>query len=570
MFINKNFLKKHRTVGAILLLSVIISALFAFNRDDRNFKINKGLDIYYSLFRELNLFYVDSIDPEKLIKTSIDDMLESLDPYTTYIPESDMEDFKFMTTGEYGGIGALIGQRKSQVIISDPYEGMPAQLSGLKAGDILLEIDGKKLEGLKVSDVSDKLKGVPETKFSLKVERPGEKKPLAFDITRKKIVISPVPYYTLLENNVGYIRLTSFTDKASFEVKKALLELKERKATSIIFDLRSNPGGILDEAVDIVNLFTDKGQIVVTTRGKVKQWDKEYLSTKQAIDTDIPLVVLVNRGSASASEIVSGALQDMDRAVIIGSRTFGKGLVQSTRNLNYNSKLKVTTAKYYIPSGRCIQALDYTHKNEDGSVGRIPDSLTSEFLTKNNRIVRDGGGILPDINLDYEVPSNITIGLVQKYIIFDFATEFATKNKTIENVEDFVITDDIYNEFKAFVLSKDFTYESQTSEKLKELLKVAKEESYLTIAQDEFDQLKAKLAVTPEKDLSLFKKEISDILASEIVKRYYYQKGEIQQSLKEDKVLHKAIEVISDNDMMTAILSGKEGKHLTKANQPKQ
>lgn len=570
MSISSNkFLKKNRTVGAILLLTIIISTLVAFNRDDRNFKINKGLDIYYSLFRELNLFYVDSIDAEKLIKTSIDDMLESLDPYTTYIPESDMEDFKFMTTGEYGGIGALIGQRKSQVIISDPYEGMPAQLSGLKAGDILLEIDGKKLEGLKVSEVSDKLKGVPETKFSLKVQRPGEKKPLTFDITRKKILINPVPYSTILENNVGYIRLTSFTDKASYEVKKALLDLKAKKASAIIFDLRSNPGGILDEAVNIVNLFTEKGQIVVTTRGKVQQWDKEYLSKNQAIDTEIPLVVLVNRGSASASEIVSGALQDMDRAVVIGNRTFGKGLVQTTRNLNYNSKLKVTTAKYYIPSGRCIQALDYTHKNEDGSVGRIPDSLTSEFKTKNNRIVRDGGGILPDIDIDYDIPANLTIGLIRKYLIFDFATEYAHTNKTIAPIDDFVLTDEIYESFKTYVLSKDFTYESQTSEKLKELLEVAKEESYLTSAQVEFDQLKEKLAATPDKDLSLFKDEISTLLAGEIVKRYYYQKGEIQQNLKEDKVLRKALEVISDNAKLSGILTGQEGKHLTKANQTK-
>lgn len=551
----------------ISILAVIVSSVsivYAFNRDDRNFEINKGLDIYYSLFRELNMFYVDSVDPDKLIKTSIDNMLESLDPYTTYIPESEMENFKFMTTGEYGGIGSLIGQRDEHVIISDPYEGMPAQLAGLKAGDILLEIDGKKLKGLKVSDVSDLLKGVPGTSFNLKVKRPGAKKSLTFDITRDKIQINPVPYYDILENNTGYLRLTNFTDKASEEVKKALIDLKSKGATSIILDLRSNPGGILDEAVNIVNLFTNKGETVVTTKGKVKQWDKSYVSKNTPVDLKIPLAVLVNRGSASASEIVSGALQDMDRAVIIGSRTFGKGLVQTTRNLNYNSKLKVTTAKYYIPSGRCIQALDYSHRNEDGSVGRIPDSLTTEFATKNGRTVKDGGGILPDIDIDYEKPGNITIALVKQFLIFDFATEYAYKNKSIASIDQFKVDDSVYESFKSYALNKDFTYSTETSDKLKSLLKTAKEEGYLELADDEFTALKSKLEVSPKTDFDRYKSEISNLLAEEIVKRYYYQKGEIKQGLKNDKALKKAIEVVNNSEVLSAILQGKEGKHLAK------
>lgn len=561
---NKQNFKRLLHISITVIVISSISVLFAFDRDDRNFEINKGLDIYYSLFRELNMFYVDSVNPEDLIKTSIDDMLKSLDPYTTYIPESEMEDFKFMTTGEYGGIGSLIGQRDGQVIISDPYEGMPAQLAGLKAGDILIEIDGKKLKGLKVSEVSDLLKGVPGTSFSLKVKRPGEKKSLSFNITRNKIQINPVPYFDILENNTGYLRLTNFTDKASKEVKQALLALKERGATSIILDLRSNPGGILDEAVNIVNLFTPKGETIVTTKGKVKQWDKSYESKNTPIDLDIPLAVLVNRGSASASEIVSGALQDLDRAIIVGNRTFGKGLVQTTRNLNYNSKLKVTTAKYYIPSGRCIQALDYSHRNEDGSVGRIPDSLTSEFTTKNGRIVRDGGGVLPDINVDYDKPGNITIALVNKFLLFDFATDYAFKHKTVPSVNDFKVDDTIFEAFKSYVLDQEFSYPTETSAKFDQLLAMAKEEGYYEVAEHEFTALKEKLTVSPTTDLNRYKTEISNLLADEIIKRYYYQKGEIKQSLKDDKVLKKALEVINNREELSSILEGKSGVHLAK------
>lgn len=534
---------------------LIIVTIFGFNRDARNFEISKNLDIYYSLFRELDLFYVDSIKPEKLIKSSIDDMLKGLDPYTVYIPETDMEDFKFMTTGEYGGIGSLIGQRDGFVLISDPYEGMPAQRAGLKAGDVLIEIDGTKLKGKSVSDVSDMLKGTPGTSFNLKVRRPGEDKPLEFDIKREKITINPVAFYGIIKNDIGYIRLTNFTDKAGDETEKALLDLKSQGAKAIVLDLRSNPGGILDEAVKVANLFVKKGAEIVSTKGKVKQWDKVYKTTRNPIDPDIPLAVLVNSGSASASEIVAGAIQDLDRGVVIGTRTFGKGLVQTTRSLSYNSQLKITTAKYYIPSGRCIQALDYTHRNEDGSVGRIPDSLITEYKTKNGRTVKDGGGILPDVKSEYDRPGNITIELVRNYIIFDYATQYAHKTKSIADPENFEFTDAEYENFIAYVKGKDFKYETKSNEMLEKLAETIKLEGYDDISKEGLESLRVALEPHLEKDLQVFKKEISELITQEIVKRYFFQKGEIEVALKDDKILDKAIEVLNDDNNLRKILA---------------
>ena len=371
--------------AAIVVVGIFAFAIsfYGFKQDDKNFQIAKNLDIYYTLFRELNLFYVDDVDPTKLVKTSIDKMLESLDPYTNFIPEDDIEDFRFMTTGEYAGIGALISKQKGKILIAEPYEGFPAQKSGLKAGDVLLEVAGKSTEKLSTEDVSTLLKGPANKAVVVKVQRYGQKKPMDVEIMREKIQIDPVPYYGMLDKETGYIRLSNFTENCTERVKMALIELKEKHgAKTLVLDLRSNPGGLLIEAVRIANLFVPKGQEIVSTRGKVKQWDKVYTATESPIDTIMPIAVLVNRGSASASEIVAGAIQDLDRGMIIGTRTFGKGLVQTTRDLSYNAKLKITTAKYYIPSGRCIQALDYTHRNEDGSVGIVPDSLISKFTTK--------------------------------------------------------------------------------------------------------------------------------------------------------------------------------------------
>lgn len=541
-------------LAAVLLAGTLVFT--GFNRDEKLFQIDKNLDIYYTLIRELNLFYVDDINPTDLVKTSIDKMLESLDPYTNYIAESDIEDFRFMTTGEYAGIGALISKHGDEVIIAEPYEGFPAQKAGLRAGDILLEVSGKSTEKMTTEDVSNLLKGPANQIVKVKIQRPGEKKNIDIDIVREKIQIDAVPYYGMLNDETGYIRLSNFTTNCGDEVKKIFTELKEQKgAKSLILDLRSNPGGLLIEAVKIVNIFVPKGEEVVSTRGKVKQWDKVYTATEQPVDTVMPIAVLVNRGSASASEIVAGALQDLDRAVIIGTRTFGKGLVQTTRELSYNAKLKVTTAKYYIPSGRCIQALDYSNRNEDGSVGAVPDSLISEFSTKKGRKVYDGGGIVPDVKIDLDRFSSLSIHLVQNFMYFDFATQYAYKHKTIPSPEEFEITDEILNEFKSFLKEKEFTYESETESMLDELIETAKEEKYYDVAQSQFEALREKIGHELDKDLVQFKDEVKEMLTDEIISRYYYQKGAIRASIKTDKGIEKAKEVIKDPTIFSSVFT---------------
>ncbi len=531
------------SIAAVLVVFALV--LSSFNRDEKLFLVDKNLDIYYTLVRELNLFYVDEINPTDLVKTSIDKMLESLDPYTNYIPESDMEDFRFMTTGEYAGVGALISKHGDEVVIAEPYEGFPAQKAGLKAGDILREVAGKSTEKLSTEDVSNLLKGPANKVVRVKVERPGKKKNLEIDILREKIQIDAVPYYGMLDDETGYIRLSNFTKDCGDEVKKAFVELKEQKgAKSLVLDLRSNPGGLLMESVKIVNLFVPKGSEVVSTKGKVKQWDKTYKATENPIDTVMPMAVLVNRGSASASEIVAGALQDLDRAVIIGTRTFGKGLVQTTRDLSYNTKLKVTTAKYYIPSGRCIQALDYSHRNEDGSVGTIPDSLITEFTTKKGRKVYDGGGIVPDQKIHLDRLSSLSINLVRDFMFFDYATKFANEHESIAAPEEFEITDAIFNDFKTFVKERKFSYQSETEEMFKKLLETAKEERYYDVAEGEFEALKVKIGHELDKDLESFKEEVKEMLTDEIVPRYYYQKGAIKSAIREDKGIDKAKEIL--------------------------
>lgn len=525
-------------------LIVIIAGLgfYSFNRDDKNFQIAKNLEIYYSLFRELNMFYVDDVNPSKLVKTSISEMLESLDPYTNFISEDEMEDFRFMTTGEYAGIGAQIGQKKEEIIIAEPYEGFPAQKSGLKAGDVLLEIEGKSTEDMSVEDVSNMLRGPAKNPVKVKVQRPGEKKPFEVDVVREKIAIDPVPYYGMIDNNTAYIRLSNFTANCNNDVKEAFQELKENDPEALILDLRGNGGGLLQEAVKIVNMFVPKGEEIVSTKGKVKQWDKTYTATSAPLDTTIRIAVLTNTNSASASEIVAGAMQDLDRGIVVGSRTFGKGLVQTTRDLSYNTKLKVTTAKYYTPSGRCIQALDYSHRNEDGSVGHVPDSLISEFTTQKGRKVYDGGGIVPDAVLEPEQLSNLSSALITSYLLFDFATEFSYKTESIPSPEEFEITDDIYTQFETFVAENNFDYESRSEQDLEDLIEIAKEEKYYDLASSEFEKMREKLKPQLDKDLDVFKDELKSLLKDEIVSRYYYQKGSIRASLDEDKVIQKAVE----------------------------
>jgi len=538
-------MKRTRIWIGIAIIAIVGFGFYSFTQDEKNFEMAKSLDIYHTLFRELNMFYVDEVDPNKLVKTSIDQMLESLDPYTTYITEDEMEDFKFMTTGEYAGIGALISKQNNKIVVAEPYEGFPAQKFGLKAGDVLLEVEGKATDKMNTEDVSSLLKGPANKAVKIKYERYGEKKPVIVDIVREKISIDAVPYYGMLDKNTAYIRLSSFTDNCSNDVKDAFLELKKNNPHSLVLDLRGNPGGLLMEAVAIVNFFVPKGSEIVSTKGKVTQWDKDYKATSAPLDTTIKIAVLTNSGSASASEIVAGAIQDLDRGIIVGTRTFGKGLVQTTRDLSYNTKLKVTTAKYYIPSGRCIQALDYSHRNEDGSVGTVPDSLISEFTTKKGRKVYDGGGVAPDVKLESETLSNLSIALITKYLIFDFATKYSNENATIPSPEEFEVSGDIYNQFIAFAKENNFVYESESEEELDNLIEHAKKEKYFGLAQSEFEALRAKLAPDFDKDSEAFSGEIKELLQDEIVSRYYYQKGAIRAAISDDKGIKKAIDELN-------------------------
>jgi len=549
--------KRYRKPGVIIVsLLIVCSSVFFLSSSTDDFKLVKNLEIYYSLFRELNLFYVDDTDPEKLVKESIEGMLKSLDPYTTFIPESQGDNFRFMTTGEYGGIGSLIRRSGEYTIIAEPYEGFPAAMNGLKAGDTIVSIDGTVMKNKGIADISEKLKGKPNTKVDLVIRRYGVPEDIKLSINREKITINNVPFYGLLEEGVGYIRLGNFTTGASSEVKKALIDLKNNHAiSSLILDLRDNPGGLLIEAVNVAGLFVDKGQEVVSTKGKVKQWDYKYKTRNAPVDTEIPLAILVSRSSASASEIVAGAIQDLDRGVIIGQRTYGKGLVQTTRDLSYNTKLKVTTAKYYIPSGRCIQALDYSNRNEDGSVGTIPDSLISEYKTKNGRTVTDGGGILPDFKLDRRTFSSTTGSLVTQSVIFKYATVFSSAHESIPAVSDFIIDEEIYEDFKQYVESQDFNYTTRSEESLKELIETAKREKYYSLAEDQFDALEEMLAHDNQKDLENFKEEIKYFLKQELSGRYYYQKGKNQAAIEHLAELEKAIEVLNDPELYANTLT---------------
>lgn len=549
--------KRFIYLGGFLI--VLISVGFSTLRN-KDLELVKNLDIYYTLFQELNMFYVDETDPEKLVSTSIDAMLSSLDPYTTYIPESDMDDFRFQTTGEYGGIGSLIRRSGSSVMIAEPYDGFPAAKAGIRAGDKILKVDGVNTQDMPIESVSDKLKGKPGTELVLSVERYGEEKPMNFSLVREKISIKNVPYYGMLDQYTGYIYISNFTSGAGKEVEEAYRSLKEdHDLKSLVLDLRANPGGLLIEAVRICNLFVDKGELIVSTRGKMEQWDSDYSTTKAPLDTEIPIVVMVNRGSASASEIVAGALQDLDRAVVVGQRTFGKGLVQTSRPLNYNAQLKVTTAKYYIPSGRCIQALDYSHRNEDGSVGFIPDSLISKYTTRNGRLVYDGGGIQPDFDVVPEPYSEITVQLFTQSMFFDFATRYHNTVEQISSPEKFSLSEDDYDLFKAFIQEQNFDFKTASEKAFDDLLQKAKREKYYSLAEEEFAALEEKLVHNNLQDLETFENEIRQVLREEIVGRYYYRAGRIMSQTRDDVQLGKALEIVNTPGMLKDVLAGEQG-----------
>jgi carboxyl-terminal processing protease len=510
--------------------------------NQRTFRISKNLSIFNSLFRELDLFYVDTLNYDKVMKTTIDAMLAKLDPYTVYMPEDETDDLKFMTTGEYAGIGSMIMKKDNDIVVSEPYEGMPAQRNDLRAGDIILEVDGKNISKLSVSEVSTMLKGVPNTFIKLKIKRYGVKSPIEKVFLREKIQVNPVGYSGKVAEKVGYVLLNEFTDRAAIELRSAVNEMiKQHQIESLVLDLRNNGGGLIDEAVKIVGYFVPKGTDVVTTKGKNNEADRTYKTPLEPVFPNLKLVILTNRSSASASEILSGAIQDLDRGIIVGERTFGKGLVQNVRPVGYGGHLKVTTAKYYIPSGRCIQALDYTHRNEDGSVGRVPDSLTSEFKTKNGRKVRDGGGIVPDSLIIDERKMNIAYYIFVQNLYFDFATMYFQQHPKVELPANFVLSDDDFKEFSKYLLEKKFNYTSQTEKYFNELLETAKYEGLDSIAKNEFSALKEKLVPNIARSIQENKSDIVELLSLEIIKRYYYQKGEIQYSLRTDKDLKIAI-----------------------------
>ncbi|MGB4017570.1 S41 family peptidase [Petrimonas mucosa] len=536
----------------ILILLVTTTAMGQTTQADKNkryFDINKSIDIFNSVIRELDMFYVDSVKVDSLINSTIRTMLARMDPYTEYYAEENIKDLQFMTTGEYGGIGAIISYNDNRVVINEPYKGLPADRAGLKAGDTILQIDGSDMRKATVKEVSDKLKGMPGTSLKLRIHRPGEKKSREMKLVREKIEIDPITYADVLNDNVGYLHFSGFTNGSSDRVKETVLDLKRRGAESLVIDLRGNGGGILDEAVNVVNLFVKKGVEIVSTRGKVKQWDRSYRTQYQPIDTLMPIVVLIDTGSASASEIVAGSLQDLDRAVIIGNRSFGKGLVQTPRDLPYGGNIKITTSKYYIPSGRCIQALDYSHRNPDGSVARVPDSLTQVFRTRNGREVRDGGGIIPDYVIPQEKSGTIGYYLLANNIIFNFVTEWAMKHPTVDAPESFQLSDADYEEFKQYVKGRDFKYDQMSNRSLQSLKEIMEFEGYFSNASEEFNALKKKLQPDLDRDLELFGKEIRKMIETEIMQRYYYKEGVLMYELRDDPVLKKAREVLKNREL---------------------
>jgi len=537
---------------------VLIS--FSFRKPvEKYFDIAKSLDIFATLFKEVNAYYVDEVDPEKLIRKGIEGMLESLDPYTDYISEDELESFRITTTGQYGGIGALIGVINNKAVITHPYKNFPAFKAGIKVGDELISIDGKKVQGKSTAYISTLLKGKPMTEVEIRLKRQGQKEDLKVTIRREKITLSNLAYAGLVESGVGYIKLDDFTPGAGREVSNALLGLKQKGAKSVILDLRDNAGGLLQEAVNVVNIFVPRGQEVVFTKGKVENWNKSYKTLNNPIDTEIPLVVLVSEESASASEIVAGALQDYDRAILIGKKTYGKGLVQTTRPLAYNSQLKVTTAKYYIPSGRCIQAVDYTHRKQDGSALRMEDSLKSEFKTKHGRKVYDGGGLDPDIVTESEYVGSVTASLVNAGVVFEFASKYCSENPDMPDLSLFHLSDKDYSDFLGFLKAQKFAYSMEIEESTKQLIEAARRERYYPYLEAAINNLKDKIGAAKAADFIKFKAEIMEILEEQIAFHYALNEGQASVSLNRDNTITEARRVLHDTEVYHKTLSPTDG-----------
>lgn len=558
-----------RTLKLIILAAWLV--LPATAQKNHNFEVSKNLEIFNNLFKQLDLYYVDTLDADKLVKTATGSMLNTLDPYTEYYPDDERDDLKQMLTGKYAGIGSLIHYSKNEdrCIISEPFENMPAAEGGLKAGDVILSIAGKEF-GPKGSQntneftesVSNALRGEPGTSFIVKIQRPGEDKPREIKLTRRAIKTPPISYYGMIAENTGYIYLSSFPEGAATDVRRAVIDLKQKGAKQLVLDLRNNGGGSMQEAIDLVNLFIGKGKTVVELKGKIKSANETYKTQREALDPDIPLAVLVNGNTASSSEITAGTLQDYDRAVVIGTRTYGKGLVQQTRPLPYDGVLKLTTSRYYIPSGRCIQAIDYSHRAANGAVNRIPDSLTNVFHTAAGRPVRDGGGIMPDSVVKVDSVANIVLylnpGMITSDVLFNFVTEYTHRHATIDPPEKFDISDEEYENFKRYAKEHNFTYDRQSVKLLDNLKKVAKFEGY-DVAED-IKALEAKLSHNEDYDFEHWKPEIKKLLNNEIMLRYYYRRGLIRNSLNNDKTLDTALAVLNNPQEYRKMLAPQPGQ----------
>ena len=552
------FVKK--PLKALLYIPVIMVAAFlgvatTTVESGKYFEISKNIEIFTNLYKEINTFYVDDVDPSRLMRTGIDAMLESLDPYTNYISESEIEGFRMIVRGRYSGIGATINRKKGEIFpfVSESYENFPAQKAGIKTGDLLLSVDGKTTKEKTTDDISNILRGAPETSVALELRRPSGET-YKVNVTRQEIKVPNVPYYGMVNDEVGYLTLTTFTEQAGKNVADALKALKRDnpKMKGVIFDLRNNGGGLLNEAVNVSNVFVPKGEMVVTTRGKVKDRDQDFPTVNTPVDLNIPLVVLINGGSASASEIVSGVIQDLDRGVLVGQKSYGKGLVQNTRDVGFNSRVKLTIAKYYIPSGRCIQAVSY----KDGMPIEIPDSLKAVFRTKNNRPVLDGGGIFPDVKVLDETNEKLVQVLMKQNLIFDFATKYVSSHPNVAPAKEFSLSDSDYQSFVSSLSSKDYSYKTKSEEALNALERKAKEENYYNTIQADIVSMKKQIKTDKANDLTKYKKSIKDLLEREIVSRYYYEKGRIEVGLKNDDEVKEAINLINDPARYKKLLSG--------------
>lgn len=546
-----------RSVKWIIILIILSAAAVSLRKPaEKYFDIAKSLDIFATLFKEVNAYYVDEVEPEKLINRGIEGMLESLDPYTDYIPENELESFQISTTGQYGGIGALIGVINKKVVVTHPYRNFPAYKSGIRVGDEIIAINGKNIQGKTPDEISAMLKGPAKTSLELKIRRAGKSETSTHQLTREKIHLTNLSFVGVVEPEIGYIRLDDFTPGAAEEVSNALVQLKAKGVKKIILDVRNNPGGLLHEAVNIVSLFIDKGLEVVSTKGKLEEWNKSYKTLNEPVDKEIELAVLVGEGSASASEIVAGALQDYDRAVLIGQRTFGKGLVQTTRPLAYNTQLKVTTAKYYIPSGRCIQAMDYAHRKDDGTVERVADSLKMEFKTKGGRKVFDGGGLDPDIKVEEEYVGAVTASLINAGLVFEFASKYCAEHPTTPDLKSFRVTEKDFENFLAFVKNQKFTYTTSLEDDMQKLVETAKKERYYEQLGKELTDLESKLKAGKSDDLKNYKEEIMEILAEQIAFHYDLYAGQSQIFLKNDNAILAAAKVLKDTLTYNQVLSG--------------